>query len=254
MSFKDRYGTVKDSFELSKGGFGFFLHDTQSNDKVFECELTEGIYFGQVKTDWSAGDNYVTLHPMDHYEQDFSGVDTSTEIKAYLISESNGSHPTPHYCGLKEDDRVPFILLGDVSGTTTALVIAAPIVEKPPLYFGKVDSEFTTGSTITLDPCDVKGTDNGESNVTVYVKTDQTSYTVANSSSIAADTVLPYTIDASGDYYLLGPLITVMTNMQWDTSNYEWQKKTRDVILWGSNESSWTQIIDGTECDDTGGS
>ncbi len=65
-----------------------------------------------------------------------------------------------------------------------SLAVGLPSVEVPVLFpdqnveFGKTTAAFTSGATITLDPCDVDGNDTGEANVSVYVQADRTSAVV----------------------------------------------------------------------------
>lgn len=49
---------------------------------------------------------------------------------------------------------------------------------KPP-EFGKPATTFATGTTITLDPCDQDGTDNGRDNITVHLAPDGSTQTIA---------------------------------------------------------------------------
>ncbi len=73
-------------------------------------------------------------------------------------------------------------------------------------------SAYSGGATISLDPCDIAGADNGLPNITAYVKADKSSYTMPNSTSIAAGSVVPYMLGADGLAYMLGTPITVLAS------------------------------------------
>ena len=124
--------------------------------------------------------------------------------------------------------------------------------DENPIRFGKPTGAFSTGATMTFDPCDAHGTDTGEDNVTVYVQADQSSYTMSNSTTVPTTEIVPFVQDAAGDLYVLGRPKLVMTDWQYDTSTNYYQKKTRDD--WGTfcgTESAWVNVGDTTECDDT---
>jgi len=121
--------------------------------------------------------------------------------------------------------------------------------QSPNILFGKPTNAYTSGATITLDPCDIHGTDTGENNKTVYVNADQSSYAMTNSTSIGTGTILPFYKGDDDNYYLLGMPIEVVTNWQFDNTAKKIQKKTRNIwILTGGSESNWVDCTTTTEC------
>ena len=122
----------------------------------------------------------------------------------------------------------------------------------PQIRFGKPVSAFSSGATLTLDPCDAHGTDTGEENVTVYVQADRSSYAMHNSTTIPTSEIVSFVLAGDGYCYVLGRPVLVMTDFRYDTSTHYLQKKTRDS--WGpfaGTESDWVNVGDSTECDDT---
>jgi len=122
----------------------------------------------------------------------------------------------------------------------------------PEVLFGRPTSAFSSGATITLDPCDIHGTDSGEANRTVYVKPDQSSYSMTNSTTIPTSAIIPHVLADDGCYYMLGEPVEVVTAMQVDDANRKIQKKTRNVWLpTAGGESGWVDwYANGQECPD----
>lgn len=115
------------------------------------------------------------------------------------------------------------------------------------IQYGKPTSQFTSGATIELDPCDIHGLDNGEADKTVYCRADQLTVTMTNSTSIATSYILPFMQDSVGDYYLLGHPVEVVTDV--DVSGTTLVKKTRIVwvMSYGSQSADVTWHT-GTTC------
>jgi len=69
----------------------------------------------------------------------------------------------------------------EIHGSPTGAVVGHVPTEQPgtllaegrAVEFGKPTSAFSNGATITLDPCDVDGTDNGAANVVVHTAFDE---------------------------------------------------------------------------------
>jgi hypothetical protein len=117
------------------------------------------------------------------------------------------------------------------------------------MLFGKPTGAFSTGATITLDPCDIHGTDNGHANITAYVQPSQASYSMTNSTTIPVTAICPYVLGSDGSYYLLGTPIEIVTDVDVDGSNNLLTKKTRNVwVLTVGTESSAVTVHTGTEC------
>jgi hypothetical protein len=120
----------------------------------------------------------------------------------------------------------------------------------PEVFLGRPTSAFSSGATITLDPCDIHGTDDGQANRAVYVKADQSSYSMTNSTSIATSAIVPHVLADDGCYYMLGEPVEMVTAMQVDDVNRKIQKKTRNVwVPTAGGESGWVDwYTNGQEC------
>lgn len=117
------------------------------------------------------------------------------------------------------------------------------------VLFGKPTGAFSSGTTITLDPCDLHGTDNGTANVTPYVQASQASYSMTNSTTIPTTQIVAYYQADDGDYYLLGAPIEIVTDYDVDGASSLLQKKTRNVwILTTGTESANVTVHTGGTC------
>jgi len=118
------------------------------------------------------------------------------------------------------------------------------------IRFGKPTSAYSSGSTMTLDHCDVSGTDlSGRDNVTVYVQASQASYSMTNSTTVSTSTIVPYVRGTDGSWYVLGSPHVVITAFRYDTSTHKLQYKMRHI--WGSwqgSESDWQDAETAVEC------
>lgn len=109
------------------------------------------------------------------------------------------------------------------------------------IFYGKPTGAFSSGATITLDPCDTHGTDNGHANITAYVQPSQASYSMTNSTTIPVTAICPYVLGTDGSYYLLGTPIEIVTDV--DVTSTVMTKKTRNVwILTVGTESAAVTI------------
>lgn len=122
-----------------------------------------------------------------------------------------------------------------------------PLVRMPAaatlLLFGKPTGPFSSGTTITLDPCDIHGVDNGLANVTAYVQPSRESYSMTNSTTIPITAICPYVRGGDGYYYLLGNPIEIVTDV--DVSPTVMTKKTRNAwVLTVGTESDPAVTID----------
>jgi hypothetical protein len=123
----------------------------------------------------------------------------------------------------------------------TQICIPRQYVPDTRILFGKPTGAFSTGATITLDPCDIHGTDNGKANATVYVQPSQASYSMTNSTTIPVTAICPYVLGSDGSYYLLGTPIEIVTDV--DVTSTVMTKKTRNVwILTVGTESAAVTI------------
>jgi len=131
------------------------------------------------------------------------------------------------------------------------------------LLFGKPTAAWTDSqSTITLDPCDPAGNDNGLPNVTVYVQNnkgdlpfDPSKATVAGTADtsigteVPATAIIPYVRDKDGDFVVPATPHQIMTDFRVDTSNLKLQAKYR--WSWGwftTDESGWEDLHTGDDC------
>jgi hypothetical protein len=118
------------------------------------------------------------------------------------------------------------------------------------VHFGKPTAAYSSGATMTLDPCDVAGADlSGRDNVTVYVQASKASYSTNNSTTVGTSTVVPYVRGTDGNWYVMGQPRLVITDWRVDTSNLKFQVKTRDD--WGpfcTSESAWVDKHTGDDC------
>ncbi len=154
---------------------------------------------------------------------------------------------------LRTLEQMPAELPSDVSSQDEEVVTGLTEIErrKPILLpddvvlFGKPTAAFSSGTTITLDPCDVSGTDTGEDNVTVYTQADQSSYSMTNSTTIPTTQIVPYILGDDDAYYMLGTPVEIITDR-----STSFQKKTRNVwMLTPGTESEWVEGIDGPDED-----
>tara|TARA_Y100000310_G_scaffold343562_1_gene451813 strand:+ start:1670 stop:2434 length:765 start_codon:yes stop_codon:yes gene_type:complete len=82
-------------------------------------------------------------------------------------------------------DAVQASVLSRLAEIEQALIAGLPSVDRPEalpdqnVEFGDTVGVFSSGTTITLDPKDVDGTDTGEDNLTVYLQADRSSVTAA---------------------------------------------------------------------------
>ena len=127
------------------------------------------------------------------------------------------------------------------------------------IYFGKATANWTSGATITLDPCDIAGTDNGKANVDVYLKTSKasesvTTATIAGSSEgvscqIDQNTIVPYVKGSDGYYYVLGMKKQIMTEWRYYASDPTFRIEGKVRFDWGlfcTSESGWEILTSNT--------
>jgi len=117
------------------------------------------------------------------------------------------------------------------------------------IRFGKPTAAYSSGSSLTLDPCDIAGNDTGEANVTVNMLVGPGDTPMTNSTSIADTTICPFYRASDGSYYLLGTPIEVVTDYRVNTTNKTLEKMTRNVwVLTAGSESSWVVVHTGVDC------
>jgi hypothetical protein len=167
-------------------------------------------------------------------ETDFAELDFSS-----LLGERYKKGGSP--AGL----RVPS-LAAPTQGQIDNLQVRAPgMTAGMAMRFGKPSSAYSSGATMTLDPCDAGGADNGLENVTV-----QAGFTLPAGTEISTSTVVPFCQAADGKFYVVGTMREVMTAFQYDTTSHKLQKKVRgDFGLFATTESSaWIDITTAVDC------
>ena len=110
------------------------------------------------------------------------------------------------------DQTVTFWEQRATDGTLEVLIDVSGAGE--PLW-GKATAAWTSGNTVTLDPCDSAGVDNGRPNVTAYAftPTDTVPGDGAIALAIAADDVLAYLPFGANKGILVNPPVAVTSNM-----------------------------------------
>lgn len=128
------------------------------------------------------------------------------------------------------------------SGINIHIPSIGEIVDGYTIFFGKPTGAFSSGDTITLDPCDVNGTDNGKANVTAYVQASKASYSMTNSTTIPTSCICPFVFGADLKYYLLGNPVEIVTDV--DVTSTAMTKKTRNAWSLTIGTESAAQTID----------
>jgi hypothetical protein len=106
------------------------------------------------------------------------------------------------------------------------------LIDIGPVGYGKPSSAFSSGSTVTLVPCDADGTTiTGASNVTAYVQPSKASYTMPNSTTIPTSEIVHYTVTPAGTF-VVGRPQEVVVAVNWSTSADELQYKM--AVTWGA--------------------
>lgn len=114
------------------------------------------------------------------------------------------------------------------------------------IRFGKPTGAYTSGATITLDPCDIAGVDNGLANVTV-----QAGWTLPTNTNIPTTAIIPFTRAATATtWHVIGDPREVVTNLNYNTTTHKLQKKVRyDFGIFATTESSaWVDITTAVNC------
>ena len=81
---------------------------------------------------------------------------------------------------------------------------------------GHPTAAWSSGTTITLDPCDPAGVDTGEANATVYIRPDQASASITTfggkttNCTIPTTAIVAYALAADNKAYVIGELHAVL--------------------------------------------
>jgi hypothetical protein len=123
------------------------------------------------------------------------------------------------------------------TGTVWAVVALAGAGGGKALLLGKPAATWTSGSTITLTPCDSAGVATGDPNVTV-----QAGWTLPTGANIPTSTIIPYELAADGKFYVIGTPTWVVTDVTYDATNHVFNK-TYALIFAASSTSSTNYVI-----------
>ena len=131
-----------------------------------------------------------------------------------------------------------------------ALLPRIPKERSQRILWGKPQYDWTTGTTITLYPCEINGDEVIlEDGYSVYVQRSKASYTMPHSTKIAAGDVLPFVYANDGHYYLLGRIVESVTDFRVDTTSHKLQIKSQAQLVWvAGTESDWQDIHTGDTC------
>lgn len=203
-------------------------------------------YIAEVDSNATGGGYYnCHLQKLDATDWDSTTADqlddTGDSVVVLNIAEIGAS-----IWALKAGDSFPCWKFTDDEGTVRYIGYRAV---NGTVFFGVPTGAFSSGATITLDPCDIHGTDNGHANITVYVQPSQASYSMTNSTTVPTSCICPYVRGDDGAYYLLGNPIEIVTDVDVDGANRLVTKKTRNTwVLTTGGESSAVTVHTGDAC------
>jgi hypothetical protein len=120
------------------------------------------------------------------------------------------------------------------------------------IYFGTAASDYSSGSTISLTPCDCNGVATGASAATCSIPTSWGTVNLLSATvggvdavtvtcKIASGTLLQYAY-AGATPYLLGLPPTVVEFLRYDSATYKLQQRVR--WLFGTNVSTLSDWVD----------
>ena len=174
-----------------------------------------------------------------------------TGVAAVRVHVTDADHASAEleaaeYDHLASADNGSAAILWKEAGTGVLwAIVRLGNVDQRPLLLGMPTGAYTSGATITLDPCDAAGVDNGQPNATV-----QAGWTLPANTNIPTTAIIPYQLAADGNFYVIGQPREVITNMQYDTTTHKLQKKVRyDFGAFATTESSaWVDITTAVDC------
>lgn len=121
----------------------------------------------------------------------------------------------------------------------------------PMVRFGKPTSSFSSGSSITLDPCDPNGIDTGEINVTANLSAslnigsyDAGGGSTSTSSTLSTSAIVAFVWNPSdGSHNILGEPSVAIVKQQYNTSNHKLEAKVQWCIGGAlSSVSDWLPV------------
>lgn len=197
-------------------------------------DYTDCRYFVRLSScDNAAGDETVVISFSDPADDDL--LVTATNI-AELISDSH-----------LVTDNTPVVLYWewDIQSPKIRRYYFSSISATAILRFGVPTGAYAAGVTITLDPCDIDGVDNGTANVVV-----QAGWALPANTTIPVTAIIPFLLAADDDYYVVGQPREVMTNIRYDVVTHKLQKKVRyDWGVFTTTESTaWVDVTTAVDC------
>jgi hypothetical protein len=183
-------------------------------------------------------------HTSNATVSDIGAVQASVSLLVIVPAEIGGARQMR-----VGDIGVGLVMSEDVTSKMPIVMQAAAGDE--PRYGKVVTGGWSSGSYITVTPCTIDGDEFDTLDIPVAVKKDASSYTMANSTSVAAGTVLPYTVGSDGGMYVFGhDPITRLVDFQIDTATKKFQVKRYDT--WGTfhgTDSAWLDAHTGNVCE-----
>ena len=123
------------------------------------------------------------------------------------------------------------------------------LLDQGVILLGKPTEAYSSGATMTLDPCDSAGTDNGDANVVVQAGWTMPPVAPDTPTTIPVTAIVPYQQAADELFYVIGAPREVITNMQYDTTSHKLQKKIRyDFGIFTGTESGWVDVTTSVDC------
>lgn len=130
------------------------------------------------------------------------------------------------------------------------------------IRYGKPTAAFSSGTTVTLDPTDIAGTDNGEANVAgVYVQASQASLNLQSITlngltrtpdcTLATTEICQFSMADDGDWHLVGNPEFYISDWIVDAANSKIQCSVQ--WTWGAMKSTSSTAFDvhqGDDCDE----
>jgi hypothetical protein len=172
----------------------------------------------------------------------FSLADAAYQTIGDVEADNATVSPVDHLVLSGTSDQIETEISDDGGGKAT---VTFSLPDTGRVRYGQPTAAYTSGATITLDPCDPSGTDNGEANVTV-----QAGWSLPANTEIPTTAIIPFQKAADGNYYAIGEGREVVTDIQYDTSTHKLQKKVRmDFGAFSTTESSsWVDITTAVDC------
>jgi hypothetical protein len=144
------------------------------------------------------------------------------------------------------------------SGGTTIENVREPGAAR--IRYGTAAADYSSGTTISLTPCDANSIDMGEDDLDVSIPDDWGTVDLLSATvggvddvtvtcNIASGTLLQYAYAADGTPYLLGLPPTVVEFLRYDNSTYKLQQRVR--WLFGTNVSTLSDWIDFAETEES---